>query len=136
MVRLWTAWCPLAEVDLEQLAEQATQGDRDALESLCRQLQHMVYRLALRFFSSPEDAEVAAQEILVNVVANLGSFEGRSKLTTWVYTIASRHLVRSRRRSVEASVQGGEAFGAWLGPQPRHNRLRRGHRSRIQASLW
>lgn len=104
----------MAEPTLEQLAEQATRGDRDALESLCRELQHMVYRLALRFFSTPEDAEDATQEILVKVVTNLGSFEGRSKLTTWVYTIASRHLVRSRRRAIESSVQGSEAFGGWL----------------------
>jgi RNA polymerase sigma factor (sigma-70 family) len=73
-----------------------------------------VYRLALRFFSDPEDAADATQEILVQVVTHLGSFEGRSKFTTWVYTIACRHLAQSRRRHVEASVAGPERFGEWL----------------------
>ncbi len=100
--------------DLDALAQAAVGGDRDALSELCRELQHIVYRIALQFFSSREDAEDATQEILIKVVTNLGSFEGRSKLTTWVYTIAMRHLLRARKGSIEQLVQGPEEFAAWL----------------------
>jgi hypothetical protein len=44
----------------------------------------------------------------------LGSFEGRSKFTTWAYTVAVRSLLRTRKRLVEASVQGADAFTAFL----------------------
>jgi RNA polymerase sigma factor (sigma-70 family) len=100
--------------DLEELARAAVGGDQEALRELCRDLQHLVYRLALQFFSSREDAEDATQEILVKVITNLGSFQGRSKLTTWVYTIATRHLLRARRGSVEQLVRGPEEFADWL----------------------
>ena len=100
--------------DLEALARAAVGGDQEALRELCRNLQHLVYRLALQFFSSREDAEDATQEILVKVITNLGSFEGRSKLTTWVYTIATRHLIRMRSGSVEPLVRGPEEFAEWL----------------------
>jgi RNA polymerase sigma factor (sigma-70 family) len=100
--------------DLTQLAADAANGDRDALEVLCREMQHLIYRLSLRFYSSPADAEDVTQDILVKVITNLGSFEGRSKLTTWVYTIASRHLLASKQRNVESSVRGAEPFGEWL----------------------
>lgn len=100
--------------ELNALVFSAAQGDRDALERVCRAVQDPVYRLALRFFSNPQDAEDSTQEILIQVITHLGSFEGRSRFTTWVYTIASRHLLRARRRQVEASVQGPEPFAEWL----------------------
>lgn len=105
---------PEEAIDLEALARDAVAGDAAALTVLCRHLQNLVYRLALRFLGDPEDAADATQEVLLLVVTHLGSFEGRSKLTTWVYTIASRHLLRMRRRPLEASVRGPEPFAEWL----------------------
>lgn len=99
---------------LNALASSAAAGDRDALERLCRELQDPIYRLALRFFSSPDDADDCTQEILIQVITHLGSFEGRSQLLTWVYRIASRHLSRTRQRRIEQSVRGPEAFARWL----------------------
>ncbi|GGB94897.1 RNA polymerase sigma factor [Cellulomonas carbonis] len=99
---------------LRALLAQAVDGDVDAMTELCRHLQHVVYRLALRFFSSREDAEDVTQEILLKVVTHLSAYEGRAKVTTWVYTIASRHLLATRRRAVEDSVRGPQAFAEWI----------------------
>lgn len=99
---------------LNALAALAAAGDPEALERLCRELQDPIYRLALRFFSSPDDAEDCTQEILIQVITHLGSFEGRSQLLTWVYRVASRHLSRTRQRRIEQSVRGPEAFARWL----------------------
>ncbi|HEX2072946.1 MAG TPA: RNA polymerase sigma factor [Geodermatophilus sp.] len=100
--------------DLDALARAAADGDRQALGELCRELQHLVYRLALQFFSSRQDAEDATQEILVKVITHLGSFEGRSKVTTWVHTIAVRHLLRARTGAVEDLVGSAEDFAGWI----------------------
>ena len=101
-------------LDLDELARQAADGDREALSGLLRRLQHPIYRLSLRFLGHPEDAEDASQEILIRIVTHLGSFEGRSKFTTWAYTVATRSLLRTRKRLVESSVQGAEQFAALL----------------------
>ncbi len=89
---------------LEQLAARATGGDRTALEAVCRALQGPVYRLALRMLGGVQDAEDATQEILVVIATHLSQFRGASKLTTWAYTIASRHLlgVRTSRHEERA----------------------------------
>jgi RNA polymerase sigma factor (sigma-70 family) len=100
--------------EITPLALAAQQGDRAALESLCRALQQPMYRLALRFTGHPADAEDAAQEVMVRIVTGLSSFEGRSRFTTWAYTVATRQLLRTRRRQVESSVAGPEPFGAFL----------------------
>ncbi len=105
---------PDAVLDLDELASRAADGDQEALSDLVRRLQHPMYRLALRFLGHPQDAQDACQEILIRIVTHLGSFEGRSKFTTWAYTVATRSLLRSKKRVVESSVQGPQEFAAFL----------------------
>ena len=103
---------------------------REALSRLVEEVQHPVYRLALRFLGHPEDAKDASQEILIRLITHLGSFEGRSQFMTWAYTIAVRQLMRTRKRQIEAAVKGAEAFAAASGPRPCRPRLHcRGGRS-------
>lgn len=105
----------MAEPDpLAAAARLAATGDRQALEAVCRGLQDPLYRLALRMLSDPDDAADATQEVMVLVITNLSSFQGRSKLLTWAYTIATRHILRLRPTPVEQSVQSPEGFAAWL----------------------
>jgi RNA polymerase sigma factor (sigma-70 family) len=80
----------------EKLVELAVAGDRAALERLCHAIEGPIYRLAVRMLGDLGEAEDAAQEILVQTVTRLAQFEGRSRFSTWVYTIASRHLLRFR----------------------------------------
>jgi RNA polymerase sigma factor (sigma-70 family) len=74
-------------------------GDRVALEALVRDLQDPLYRLALRFLSSPEAARDATQECLILVVTQLSTFRGECAVTTWAYRVATRHLLRQRKRA-------------------------------------
>jgi RNA polymerase sigma factor (sigma-70 family) len=99
---------------LEELAKRAAAGDSAALSRLVDEVQHPIYRLALRFLGHPEDAKDASQEILVRLVTNLGSFEGRSQFMTWAYTVAVRQLMRTRKCRVESSVKDAETFAAFL----------------------
>ena len=105
---------PDADLDFDELARLAADGDRVALTRLVRGLQHPMYRLALRFLGHPQDAEDATQEILIRIVTHLGSFEGRSKFTTWAYTVATRSLIRSKQGANESAVAGADQFAALL----------------------
>jgi RNA polymerase sigma factor (sigma-70 family) len=105
---------PDAALDLDGLARRAADGDQPALAELVRRLQHPMYRLALRFVGHPQDAQDACQEVLIRIVTHLGSFEGRSRFTTWAYTVATRSLLRTKKRFVESSVQGPEQFAVFL----------------------
>ncbi|HXV59038.1 MAG TPA: RNA polymerase sigma factor [Gaiellaceae bacterium] len=99
---------------LDGVARRAAAGDRDALSELCRELQHPLYRLALRFLGNPDDAQDACQEILIRIVTRLGTFEGRSRFSTWTYTVAIRSLLRTRKRLYESAVLGAEEYAAAL----------------------
>jgi RNA polymerase sigma factor (sigma-70 family) len=99
---------------LDALARRAAEGDRDALTELVREIQHPMYRLALRFLGNPDDAQDACQEVLIRIVTRLGTFEGRSKFSTWAYTVAVRSLLRTGKRLYESAVQGSEQYAAAL----------------------
>jgi RNA polymerase sigma factor (sigma-70 family) len=83
---------------LNNLAERARAGSREALDGLVAGLQGPLYQLALRFLGIPADARDATQEILILIITQLGGFRGESAVTTWAYRIAVRHLARQRQR--------------------------------------
>jgi len=76
-----------------RLAAAAKNGDLEALDALVRRHQAWVFHLAHRMLWNRADAEDATQEILIKAVTRLTSFEGRSEFRTWLYRIASNHLL-------------------------------------------
>lgn len=87
----------MTEDPLQDLVAAALEGQRAALDELCRELSGPVYRLSLRMLGHSHDAEDATQEILIQVVTHLSQFRRESRVLTWAYTIATRHLLRRRR---------------------------------------
>lgn len=91
------------ETGLDQLVEQAREGDKEAIEAVARAIQDRIYNLALRMLWHPSDAEDATQEILLKVSTRLSQFRQESAFMTWVYQIATNHLLTTRRRRAETT---------------------------------
>lgn len=68
----------------------------------------------MRMLGHPLDAEDATQEILVKVVTRLGTFRGESSLRTWVWRVASNHLLSVRRGRREPEGMSFEALDGML----------------------
>jgi RNA polymerase sigma factor (sigma-70 family) len=96
--------------DLEALAALALDGDRDAVHRLVTALQHDVYQLALRMLWHRADAEDATQEILVRVITRLAQFDGRSRLRTWAYRVATNYLLDVKKSPIERQRLGFASF--------------------------
>ena len=94
--------------DLDELARRAAAGDRAALEELLRQIQPRVLRHVSRFLPHRQDAEEAAQDVLLKVATRISTFQGRSAFTTWLYEVTAnqaRQTYRSlRRRAAERTT--------------------------------
>jgi RNA polymerase sigma factor (sigma-70 family) len=101
---------PAVEVSASLVAA-AVGGDQRALEQLLRVVADDVHRLAQRMLWHPQDAEDAAQEILVKVATRLSSFRGDAHVTTWVHRIAVNHLLTTRRRRAEDPLLTFDRFG-------------------------
>lgn len=96
------------------LVAAAQRGDRDATEQLLRTHQPAVYAVCRRVCGNDADALDATQEALVAMVRGLARFDGRSKVSTWAYRIATNASLdelrrRSRRPVVGIDGRDGEA---------------------------
>ena len=89
------------EHTLDALVRLSRAGDRQALERLIEAIQGKVYNLAIRMLRVPADAEDATQEILIKVITHLGEFRSESAFTTWVYRVASNHLLDASQKNTK-----------------------------------
>lgn len=105
---------PSADPNDEPLVSLAQAGDIAALDTLVRRHQSWVFNLALRMVWRREVAEDATQEILIKAVTHLGSFEARSKFTTWLHRIAVNHLLNVRKSEMEEKAMTFTDMGASL----------------------
>ena len=64
--------------------------DADAFEQAVAPYERQVYFTCLRMMGNRQDAEDCAQEAMLKAYKNFSSFRGDSKLSTWLYTIATR----------------------------------------------
>jgi RNA polymerase sigma factor (sigma-70 family) len=104
----------LSPTELDALRARAVGGDASALNSLCIALTPQVFRLCLRMLGHVGDAEDAAQDILVKVVTHLSQFDGRSALSTWVHTVAVRHVLVVKKSRAELHALDETTFAALL----------------------
>ena len=91
----------------ELLVRRAVNGDRAALDTLLREQYPRILTACRRLLGRHADADDAAQNALVSIVRNIGSFDQRSSFSTWVWRIATNaaldEIRRRGRRDVPSS---------------------------------
>lgn len=90
------------------LTSAAAAGDEDAFRRLVRRVHPRIRRWALARTGDPDDADEVVQRTLIQMHRGLRSFEGHSKLSSWLYRIvanAAVDLARSRKAGCEVSVE-------------------------------
>ena len=91
----------LSDREILELAVRARKGEREALGRLAGALRPLICRWALVMTGDPHDAEDVAQLVLMKMLGSMEGFDGRSKVTSWVYRItrnASLDQQRSKRK--------------------------------------
>ena len=87
----------------QQIIQDILNGNNSKFELLVLKYQTMVFRTALGFVHSKEDAEDLTQEVFISAYQSIASFQGNSEFSTWLYRIAVNtsinHLNRNKRRA-------------------------------------
>ena len=102
----------LSDREILQLVEGARQGERGALERLAGALRPLVCRWALVMTGDPDDAEDVAQLVLMKTLNSIASFDGRARVTSWVYRI-TRNASLDHQRAQRQERQLAEK-AEWL----------------------
>ena len=83
-----------------ELIQGLRKADETAFKYLVDNYQGRVFNTAIGIVQNAEDAEDVAQEVFIQVYRSIHNFKGESKLSTWLYRIAttrSLDLLRSRK---------------------------------------
>ena len=78
----------------QAILQRIASGDNTAPDDCLKQYGGLVWSLARKMFSKPEDAEDAVQDIFIEIWKNAGRFdETQSSETTFIAMIARRRLI-------------------------------------------
>ena len=103
------------EQTLEALVERAKSGDQAALEAVLGRIQDRVYGLALRtLWHSCRCGGCLTRSSCQGPHPVLSTFRQESSFLTWVYHIASNHLLTRRKQRTEEKMQTFAQFDAVL----------------------
>jgi len=91
--------------ELEQAIELLHSAEPGKLDRALRLIQSTVFSFSMRVCGHREDAEDAAQEVLVKSIPYLEKFANAQALAAWLYTVARNRCLMSRRRSKFAPRQ-------------------------------
>ena len=86
------------------LLQQTAAGDREALAALYQRHSKALYNYLLRLTTREAAAEDLLQEVFIAAWQGASTFEGRSKVTTWLFQIAHHKAVswlRSHRETTD-----------------------------------
>ena len=81
-----------------ELIRQAQKGSRPAFDTLVRQYDQAVLRLALHLLGSESDAQDIAQEAFLKAYRYLGNFRFECSFYTWIYRIVTNLCLDLMRR--------------------------------------
>jgi RNA polymerase sigma factor (sigma-70 family) len=87
--------------------------EKEAFISVIRDHQKLIYKIGYSYCSNPEDRKDLQQEILLQLWNSFSKFDGRVKLSTWIYRVALNTAIsfyrnqnkhKSNRVAIDASV--------------------------------
>lgn len=81
-----------------ELVLKAQKGGRQAFGELVKKYERKIYALTYRIMGNREDAADALQETFLQAYKKIGTFEGKSGFSTWLYRIAVNTCLMKKRK--------------------------------------
>ena len=82
----------------QEFIEKLKKGQESAFSDLLDTYQQKVFSTCISFVPNKQDAEDIAQEVFLEVYKSIEKFQGKSKLSTWIYRIATNKCLEFIRK--------------------------------------
>lgn len=82
----------------EVLALEAKQGNEQAIGVLYSRYYMLVFNKCLSFTKNADEASDLAQDVMLRVIEKIGTFNGQSKFSTWLYSITFNYCTDQMRK--------------------------------------
>ena len=81
-----------------ELIKSASKGDKSSFAALVSRYENTVYKFSFKVCRDKDKAEETLQDTFINVYRKLDTFDGKSKFSTWLYSIVTNNCLMKRRR--------------------------------------
>jgi len=91
----------------EDLVQGLKKGDLKAFDTFVERYQKKIYALAFNMTHNPMDAQDVVQEVLLTIFRKIGTFQGKSAFSSWVYRITLNAVymkLRSKKKQQTVSL--------------------------------
>jgi RNA polymerase sigma-70 factor (ECF subfamily) len=95
-----------------RLLESAKAGSSEAFSELVRLNSSSVYGISLKILKNREDAEDNLQNVFCKAYRKIRSFQGDSRISTWLFRIAINEALMQLRRRTDREIRYAEVAGA------------------------
>jgi RNA polymerase sigma-70 factor (ECF subfamily) len=125
---------PAEDADDRFIAGRVVAGERELFRYLVIRHQKAVYSMGRGFFRNHEDISDFVQEVFLKVYRSLSRFEGRSRFSTWLYSIAYNTAVNevTRRKEYHSLAEDDVVID---GDTPERQLIRDTARNAVQTAL-
>jgi len=120
---------PMPDGYEQKLVERLKRRDEAAFNELITMYQGRIFRLVFRMLGDRAEAEDLAQEVFVTVFKSIDGFRGDSKLSTWLYRVATNHCknrikylqrrARGKKKEFDEIAEAGAIESATMNPSAR-----------------
>jgi RNA polymerase sigma-70 factor (ECF subfamily) len=93
----------------EILIAKIAKGDRSAMEALFTRYRVRVFKFVLRMVRNEAVAEELNSDVFLDVWRQAGTFEGRSAVSTWIFSIARFKALNALQRRGEEELDDAKA---------------------------
>jgi RNA polymerase sigma-70 factor (ECF subfamily) len=75
------------------------------IDTIIKEYGRMVTAISFRMIENRDSAEDAAQEAWIEIIKSLPSFKGESKISTWIYTVATRSILKHSKNEQKNTAE-------------------------------
>jgi RNA polymerase sigma factor (sigma-70 family) len=86
-------------------------GDPSSYAFLVNKYKDLVYSIAIKILRDTDEAQDIAQDSFIKAYQQIGSFQGKSKFSTWLYTITYRTAVTRLKENKVDTITLGDEIG-------------------------
>jgi RNA polymerase sigma factor (sigma-70 family) len=120
----------------EQLVYGLLNGDNDSMGLLYSRYYPKVFHKCLAFSRNRDDAFDLTQDIMIKTFSNIHSFQGYSRFSTWLYSIAQNHCISTVSRAKDrVPVAYHKCYDALIPDSDQEDLDTRNRREEIESSL-
>lgn len=83
----------------EEIIRELKKGNNEIFQLIVEEYKNRVFSCAYKFTRNYTEAQDLSQEIFLKIYSNIQNFNFKSKLSTWVYRVATNHCIDWKRKN-------------------------------------